>query len=100
VRFDVCIKLLRVVMFATQVLQATTTASARIIDCVYITGLNVEADDYVVRLTGWSHMPDPGGEMAERGIVIRVALSATAARDLRRKLNDRLRETQQAHAAA
>jgi hypothetical protein len=65
-----------------------------IIDCVYVNGIEVDAEDDVVRLTGWTNLPDLGGEMAERRIVSRLALAARAARDLRRKLNDRLRETE------
>lgn len=62
-----------------------------IIDCVYVTGATIEADDNVVRIVCWTTMPDLGGEMAERRITVRMAMPIGAARALRNDLAARLK---------
>jgi hypothetical protein len=52
-----------------------------IVQCLYVTGIGIEIADSVVRFVGWVSLPTLGGEMDERRIVMRCAMSNTQARN-------------------
>jgi hypothetical protein len=58
------------------------------IDSIYVTGIEIDADDYAVRITGW--IMQDGGAAARRRIVTRLVTSPQTARQLRAKLADML----------
>lgn len=53
------------------------------VDCVFITGAAIEVSRHVMRLIGWASLPNLGGEMDERRIMVRFAMPIDAARRLR-----------------
>jgi hypothetical protein len=62
------------------------------IDCIFLTGCAVDADEYALRFIGWTYMPTLDGEYdaPERRIVVRFAMPISAARALRTELNKKL----------
>lgn len=53
-----------------------------IVPTAFITGGIVEVTDTCVRFIGWEQLPSIGGEMVERRIAVRLAMSNDCARDL------------------
>ena len=43
-----------------------------IINCLYMTGIEIDIDDDGVRLVGWTYLPKLGDDPAERRIVMRA----------------------------
>jgi hypothetical protein len=62
-----------------------------IVPVLFISGMMVEADGAVARLTGWETAPI--GEANERRVVVRVAMTVEAARALHTDLGEALAET-------
>jgi hypothetical protein len=61
-----------------------------IVDCTYVTGTAIISDEHVFQIIGWTDIPDLRGEADERRIVMRIAMSAPAARELCDDLKSRL----------
>ncbi len=61
-----------------------------VVTCVYVTGVAIEVSRHVVRFIGWTQLPNLGGEMDERRIVVRFAMPVNAAKQLLRDLNSML----------
>ena len=53
-------------------------------DYVFATGVEIETNGYLVRLTGW--VPRNGGAATERQVVVQLTMSLKTARQLRAKL--------------
>lgn len=60
-----------------------------IVPCLYVTGWAVEASEAgAVRLVGFVQMPRIGGEMDERRIVVRCAMTTPVGREMLATLRD------------
>ena len=55
-----------------------------IVDCLYVTGIGTDVSQNTVIFTGWLEIDD---EHAERRIVVRFAMSETAARQFFERLS-------------
>lgn len=53
-----------------------------IVPCLFVTGAAVDTTAGCIRLIAWNHVPSLGGEMEERRIVTRVAMSEAIAHAL------------------
>ncbi|WP_298800031.1 hypothetical protein [uncultured Devosia sp.] len=53
-----------------------------IVPCLYVNGIGIEIADSIVRFVGWVSMLALGGEMDERRICVRFAMSNNQARNL------------------
>lgn len=53
-----------------------------IVNSVFITGGAIEVTDSCVRIVGWEQQPAMSGEMVERRIVARLAMSNGVAREI------------------
>lgn len=53
-----------------------------LVDCLFLTGIAAEISDQFVRFVGWVHVPELGGETAERRIRIRYVLTNAQTRNL------------------
>jgi hypothetical protein len=56
------------------------------IQCLFCTGIEVEATDHFSRLTGWVELPAMGSGNPERRIMVRVVMPPEVARALSRDL--------------
>ena len=54
---------------------------------LFVTGIHVTRESSAVRFVGWASTGDAEGEIPERRIVVRFAMSDAASRKLRRDLN-------------
>jgi len=59
-----------------------------IVPCLFVTGAAVDTSTGCVRLVAWNHVPSIGGEMEERRIVTRVAMSEAIAHALYDQLHE------------
>lgn len=59
-----------------------------IVPCLFVTGNAVDTSTGCIRLIAWSHMPALGGEMEERRIVARIAMSEAIAHELYSQLHN------------
>lgn len=75
---------------AVQILEPPLTEPI-VISCVYVTGTAIDLSEHVVRIVGWVHVPNIGGEAEERRITVRFAMPIDAARALREGMNKALR---------
>lgn len=57
-----------------------------IVPCLFVTGAAIDTAYGVIRIVGWSHCPVIGGDSEERRIVVRIALTESAARTIVRQL--------------
>ena len=53
-----------------------------IVPSTFLTGMAVDVRDVCVRIVGWEQLAGIGGEMVERRIVTRLAMSDSTAREL------------------
>lgn len=65
----------------TSVTAPSGLTEPEIIPCLYITGMAIEIADSAVRLVGWVNLPTLGGQIEERRIVMRCAMSNSQARN-------------------
>jgi hypothetical protein len=56
------------------------------VQCLFITGTHVDAGDGYVRVIGWSHIPQMGGETEERRIAVRFSMPIDTAKELEKLL--------------
>lgn len=61
------------------------------IPCLFINGAAIEVTGHVMRLIGWSSMPDLGGETRERRIQVRLAMQVDGAPPLKGSLAEIVR---------
>jgi hypothetical protein len=62
-----------------------------IINCAFVTGCKVEADDHTVRIISWSFHPSRWNNDGERRIVSYLAMPMPVARALKAELNRKLK---------
>lgn len=65
--------------------------------CLFVTGGAFEISDGSIRLVAWVEMPNLGGEMRERRIVARLAMSQATGLDVLAALSDILAKRAGAH---
>ena len=56
------------------------------VPCLLVTGAAIDTAYGIIRIVGWNHCPVLTSETEERRIVVRMALTESAARNLAREL--------------